>query len=79
VTGRKAHASPGAGLDGRPRTIDRWHQAGRERAMVEVLAVVLAARASGLDADEIVAEVEAVTRGALVVAGSDFVPEDWTP
>jgi hypothetical protein len=47
--------------------------------MVEVLAVVLAARASGLDADEIVAEVEAVTRGALVVAGSDFVPEDWTP
>jgi hypothetical protein len=35
--------------------------------------------ASGLDADEIVAEVEAVTRGALVVAGSDFVPEDWTP
>jgi hypothetical protein len=51
----------------------------RERAMVEVLAVVLAARASGLDADEIVAEVEAVTRGALVVAGPDFVPEDWTP
>jgi hypothetical protein len=35
--------------------------------------------ASGLDADEIVAEVEAVTRGALVVAAADFVPKDWTP
>lgn len=47
--------------------------------MVEVLALVLAARANGLGAWEIVDEVEAVTRGALVVAAADFPPEDWTP
>jgi hypothetical protein len=79
VTGRKVHAAPGAGRDGRPRTVDRWKEAGREDAMLDVLALVLAGRASGLDDGEIVNEVEAVTLGAAVVAAADFPPKDWTP
>lgn len=77
MSARKVAAVTGSGLDGRPRTIDRWHEAGRERAMIEILALVLAARASGLDAGEIVGEVETVTRGARVVAAADFPPEEW--
>jgi hypothetical protein len=70
-------SQPGSGIDGKPRTVDRWNEAGRERAMLEILATVLAGQANGLDADEIVGEVETGTRGALVVAGSDFLPKDW--
>jgi hypothetical protein len=73
VTAQRAPV-PGTGVDGKPRAIDSWHEAGRESAFINVYSFIMAMRVSGFGAVETLDALTEYSRGNLMLTGGTWEP-----